>query len=85
MYCIKNLMANTDTPNDMPQPSRSRKTSLPMMPPPSLKNFKIFKKLAPNITGIPRKKVNSPLAVPIRSAPMIVAPERDVPGISAST
>ena len=46
-------------------------------------NFTSFKRLAPNITGIARKKVNSAATVldtPIRRAPTIVAPERDVPG-----
>ena len=53
-----------------------------------MKNFTIFKKLAPNITGIPRKNENSAAAgreQPISIAPRIVAPEREVPGIIAST
>ena len=51
-------------------------------------NFKIFNKLAPNITGIARKKVNSVatiLLVPTSIPPKIVAPERLVPGITAKT
>ena len=43
---------------------------------------------APNITGIARKNVNSAatyLEVPSNNAPMIVAPERDVPGTSERT
>ena len=45
-----------------------------------------FSRLAPNITGIPRKKVNSAEAVleqPNSMAPRIVAPDREVPGIRA--
>ena len=51
-------------------------------------NFKSFSKLAPNITGIARKKVNSAaisLDVPRITAPKIVAPDLDVPGIKEST
>ena len=46
-------------------------------------NFTIFNRLAPNMTGIARKNVNSAATVldtPIIKAPTIVAPERDVPG-----
>ncbi len=45
--------------------------------------FSNFNRLAPNITGIARKKVYSAATVldtPIKSAPTIVAPEREVPG-----
>ena len=51
-------------------------------------NFNILSKLAPNITGIARKKVNSVatnLDVPISIAPIIVAPDLDVPGSNDST
>lgn len=40
----------------------------------------IFKKLAPNMTGIPKKKENSVATkreAPIKMAPRIVAPERE--------
>ena len=50
-------------------------------------NFTILRRLAPNITGIARKKVNSAATVldtPIKSAPSIVAPERDVHGKTAA-
>ena len=46
-------------------------------------NFSTLIRLAPNITGTARKNVNSAaagLAIPIRIAPKIVAPEREVPG-----
>ena len=51
-------------------------------------NFSIFKRLAPNITGIARKKLNSEAAYleqPKRIPPKIVAPEREVPGIRDNT
>ena len=51
-------------------------------------NFKSFNKLAPAITGIARKNVNSAatsLEVPSKIAPNMVAPEREVPGIKART
>ena len=47
-------------------------------------NFKILSALSPNITGTARKKVNSAAATldtPMISAPIIVAPDRDVPGM----
>ena len=50
-------------------------------------NFNTFKRLAPSITGIARKKVNSAATVletPIISAPRIVAPDREVPGKMAA-
>ena len=55
---------------------------------PLAKNLKIFKKLAPNITGIPKKNENSVATkreAPIKIAPKMVAPGREVPGINAST
>ena len=51
-------------------------------------NFNIFKRLAPNITGIAKKNVNSADTVrdaPSNIPPRIVAPEREVPGINANT
>ena len=75
----------TDTTNATRQPTNSIAASIVVKERP---NFKIFTKLAPNITGIARKNVNSAATyrdVPSKSAPTIVAPERDVPGISEST
>ena len=46
-------------------------------------NLTSFNKLAPNITGIAKKNVNSAATVrltPNINPPRIVAPERDVPG-----
>ncbi len=51
-------------------------------------NFTSFKRLAPNITGIPRKKLNSAAMGRVRPrsiAPRMVAPDREVPGIRAKT
>ena len=51
-------------------------------------NFTSFSRLAPNITGIARKKVNSAATVrdvPARIRPIMVDPERDVPGITDNT
>ena len=47
-------------------------------------NLPSFKRLAPNITGMAKKKVNSVatnLDVPTNIPPMIVAPDLEVPGI----
>ena len=49
--------------------------------------FAIFKPLAPIMTGIARKNENSAataLDVPINTAPRIVEPDLDVPGMSES-
>ena len=49
--------------------------------------WRSFSSEPPNIAGIARKNVNSAAEVreiPIISAPMIVAPERDVPGKRAA-
>ena len=51
-------------------------------------NLTTLRALAPNITGIDRKKENS-AAINLEAhniiPPMIVAPDLEVPGISAST
>ena len=47
--------------------------------------FTIFKRLAPNMTGMPKKNENSAataLEQPSSMAPSIVAPDLEVPGIS---
>lgn len=46
-------------------------------------NLRIFRRLAPAITGTAMQKVNSAavfLSTPIKSPPMIVEPDLDVPG-----
>ena len=60
-------------------------TSAPVKANPNLISFI---KLKPNITGTARKNVNSAAATletPIIRAPIIVDPERDVPGIIERT
>ena len=62
-------------------PARRTASSVISKPNP---NFNNFSALAPNITGIAKKKVNSAassLLVPMRIPPIIVEPERLVPGI----
>ena len=61
-------------------PIINKTNSLAVKANPNLTNFN---KLAPNITGTAKKKVNSAATVrltPINKAPTIVAPEREVPG-----
>ena len=73
-----------DTTNDTIIPVRRTASSLPEKWKP---NFTSLRRLAPNIVGTARKNVNSAatgLAIPIRSAPTIVAPEREVPGKRAA-
>ena len=85
IYPTKNLMANNDTTKAAIIPIIKMVSSVFVKIKP---NFKIFRRLAPNITGIAKKKVNSAaivLDVPIKIAPIIVAPERDVPGINDKT
>lgn len=63
--------------------SRSVNHSIPEKCPPCLMSFR---RLAPAMTGTLKKKENSVAAtLPTESniAPIIVAPERDVPGINA--
>ncbi len=81
IYPIRNFITKSDTTKATTIPSISIKASVPVKWNPNLKSLSI---LAPNITGIARKNVYSAATVldtPIKSAPTIVAPERDVPGI----
>lgn len=78
-------MAKIDTANATTIPKISTASSEPVKASPNLSSLS---KLAPNITGIARKKVNSAansLEVPIMIPPIIVEPEREVPGIKEST
>ena len=73
-----------DTINAVAMPIIRIISSLPVKESP---NLRIFSRLAPSITGIARKNVNSAATVldtPISSAPKIVAPDRDVPGKTAA-
>ena len=77
-------MATIDNPNDTIHPKSKSPNSEPVKWSP---NFTNFRKLAPNMTGIARKKVNSAatsLEIPINKAPIIVAPDLEVPGINAN-
>ena len=85
---IKNLMTNRETANATAEPIRRYPISAPDILPAERKNFNSLYALAPTMVGIARKKVNSVAAVldiPKRSAPIIVMPEREVPGIAANT
>ena len=78
-------MAIIETKNATTTPVTSVRTSAGVNVKP---NFTSFSRLAQNITGIARKKVNSAatvLEVPTRIPPIIVEPERDVPGITDNT
>ena len=84
IYDIKNLIANTDTTKATTNPTTNNISSFPVKLNPNLSSFNA---LAPNITGIARKNVNSAATVldtPINNAPTIVAPEREVPGNTAA-
>ena len=85
IYPIRNLIAITETKNATTTPVTSVRISAGVNANP---NFTSFRRLAPNITGIARKKVNSAatvLEVPTRIPPMIVEPEREVPGTTDNT
>ena len=74
----------TDTINDTAIPTIRIAACIPVKSNPNLNSFSA---LAPNMTGMARKNVNSaatPLDTPSMRAPTIVAPEREVPGIIAS-
>ena len=82
---IRNLITKTDTANATAIP-RTRASSSALVK--SNPNFNSLKALAPSIVGTARKKVNSAAATretPMSKAPIIVAPDRYVPGISDNT
>lgn len=81
-------MAKMETMNDTIVPVNKMIVAFKSKLFPPAKNLTIFSKLAPNIVGIPKKNENSAdtkREPPIKMAPRIVAPERDVPGIKART
>ena len=84
IYPIKNLITIIETINATAIPiNKIISSPLEKANPTLAINFTTFNRLAPNITGIAKKNVNSAAVVletPIASAPIIVAPERDVPG-----
>ena len=82
---MRNLMTSTDTKNATTQPIASviSSTLVKLKP-----NLTILISDSPIITGTARKKVNSAAATrdtPMVSAPIIVEPEREVPGMMEST
>ena len=83
---INSLMTARDTANATTEPMRRYPISAPVIVPTSMKNFNSLYALAPTMVGMARKKVNSAAVVldtPSKSAPMMVMPEREVPGIAA--
>ena len=85
IYPSKNLIATIDTRKDTTIPTISTINCVVVNARP---NFTIFNKLAPNITGIPKKNENSAATVlehPSKIPPRIVAPDLDVPGINDNT
>ena len=85
MYLINILIAITETTNATNIPSIKMKNWKKLNAKP---NFLSFNKLAPNITGIDIKNENSAaklLESPRISAPIIVAPDLEVPGIKLKT
>ena len=84
---IRNRMASMETIKEITMPTSRIPSSGPEKPPPSTRKIRIFTPLAPSIAGIARKKENSAATKreqPRNTAPRIVAPDREVPGISAS-
>lgn len=78
-------MAKIETAKAASIPVKRIISSIPVNSKPNLSSFTA---LAPNITGIERKKEYSAAIyrdVPRIIAPRIVAPERDVPGIKDNT
>jgi len=78
-------MTATDTPNATAIPTKRIDHSDALNASPNLASFSM---LAPNITGIAKKKVNSAavvLEIPSSSAPMIVAPDRHMTFMDLAT
>ena len=82
---MRNFITTSETRNATPIPRRRVISSADVNAKPNLRSFIALK---PSITGTARKNVNSAAAVrdtPIISAPMMVAPEREVPGMIERT
>ena len=85
IYPIRNFITRIETRNATTVPITKTVSSVAENASP---NFIILRKLNPNITGTARKNVNSAAATldtPISNEPIIVEPERDVPGIMDNT
>jgi hypothetical protein len=84
IYPIRNLMVKMDTTKATIIPTASKMASAEVKWKPNLTSFSA---LAPNITGTAKKKVYSAATVrdtPMRMAPKMVAPLREVPGNTAA-
>ena len=80
-------MVTSETKNATAQPTARIAQSSHVIAIPSATNLTTFKRLAPAMTGIARKNENSAAATretPSRREPIMVEPERDVPGMSES-
>ena len=76
---------NSETMNADTHPNKRMMISLNTIAP---ENFRIFIRLAPNMTGIATSKVNSVAALllmPNNKAAIIVAPDLETPGNTAAT
>ena len=85
---VRNLITKSETTNAITIPSAIAEICGTVIAPPPRINFRILYPLAPIIVGMARKKVNSAAAVlesPKIYAPIIVTPEREVPGTAART
>ena len=81
-------MDTTDMTNAETTPTASTTASVVVMARPAAANLTHFTRPHPNMMGMARKNVNSAAAVllqPHSMPPMMVAPEREVPGMMAST
>ena len=81
-------MDTTDMTNAETTPTASTTASVVVMARPAAANLMHFTRPQPNMMGMARKNVNSAAAVllqPHNMPPMMVAPEREVPGMMAST
>ena len=82
---IRNLIAKYETANATAIPTRRMATSVRVGMKPLSINFKILSPEAPSIIGMAIKNENSALAsleTPEIRPPIIVDPDRDVPGTS---
>ena len=85
---MSHLMAMSETTKATTQPTPKMAISLAPKVPPLMKYLTSLRALAPNMTGIARKNVNldaTERVQPNSRPPMMVEPERDVPGTSEST
>ena len=85
---MSHLMAISETTKATTQPTPRMAISLVPNVPPLTKYLTSLSALAPNITGMARKNVNldaTERVQPSSRPPIMVEPERDVPGISEST